>query len=171
MLRQIIQYPDPRLAQKSAPIEQVGEDIRILATDMLDTLKSIGGLGLAASQIGVHKRLVIIDIAQSKEDPDAPQNFLPILNPRITVLDKTPHRENEGCLSVSEFRAEVSRPRLVALDGTDLDGNPVRLEGEGYYGACLQHEIDHLDGVLFIDRISYLKRSLYDKKLGKGKIK
>ncbi len=136
---------------------------------MLDTLTTVGGVGIAAPQIGVLKRVVIIDVSQEKNDPDLPQDFKVFVNPVVTVLDPKGHEENEGCLSVPELRAKVKRPRRVALDALDLDGNPVHIEGEGYYGACMQHETDHLDGRLFIDHISYLKRSLYDKKMRKGR--
>lgn len=111
----------------------------------------------------------MLDVSQGLNNPDAPQEFVPLINPVVTVLDPAPHEENEGCLSVPDFRAKVKRPRRVALDALDLDGKPVHLEGEGYYCAAMQHETDHLDGVLFIDRISYLKRSLYDKKLKKSR--
>lgn len=169
MLRPVLQYPDPLLAKVSEPVAEINDDIRALAKDMLDTLTTVGGVGIAAPQIGVLKRVVIIDVSQEKNDPDLPQEFRVFVNPVITVLDPKGHEENEGCLSVPELRAKVKRPRRVALDALDLDGNPVHIEGEGYYGACMQHETDHLDGKLFIDHISYLKRSLYDKKIRKGR--
>lgn len=169
MLRPVLQYPDPRLGQKSEAVENITEEIRDLAQDLKDTLISIGGVGIAAPQIGVFKRVVILDVSQAQSNPDAPQELVPLINPVVSVLDPAQHEENEGCLSVPDFRAKVKRPRRVALDAVDLDGKPVHLEGEGYYGACMQHETDHLDGVLFIDRISYLKRSLYDKKLKKNR--
>lgn len=167
MLRPVLQYPDPLLAKVSEPVAEINDDIRALAKDMLDTLVTVGGVGIAAPQIGVLKRVVIIDVSQEKNDPDLPQEFKVFINPVITVLDPKGHEENEGCLSVPELRAKVKRPRRVALDALDLDGNPVHIEGEGYYGACMQHETDHLDGKLFIDYLSYLKRSLYDKKMKK----
>lgn len=169
MLRPVLQYPDPRLGQKSEAVESITDEIRELAQDLKDTLISIGGVGIAAPQIGVFKRVVILDVSQARSNPDEPQELVPLVNPVVSVLDPAPHEENEGCLSVPDFRAKVKRPRRVALDAVDLDGKPVHLEGEGYYGAAMQHETDHLDGVLFIDRISYLKRSLYDKKLKKNK--
>ena len=169
MLRPVLQYPDPLLAKVSEPVAEINDDIRALAKDMLDTLTTVGGVGIAAPQIGVLKRVVIIDVSQEKNDPDLPQEFKVFVNPVITVLDPKGHEENEGCLSVPALRAKVKRPRRVALDALDLDGNPVHIEGEGYYGACMQHETDHLDGKLFIDHISYLKRSLYDKKMRKGR--
>ena len=169
MLRPVLQYPDPLLAKVSEPVAEINDEIRALAQDMLDTLTTVGGVGIAAPQIGVLKRVVIIDVSQEKNDPDLPQDFKVFVNPVVTVLDPKGHEDNEGCLSVPELRAKVKRPRRVALDALDLDGNPVHIEGEGYYGACMQHETDHLDGKLFIDHISYLKRSLYDKKMRKGR--
>lgn len=169
MLRPVLQYPDPRLTKVSEPVAEINNEIRSLAKDMQDTLTTVGGVGIAAPQIGVLKRVVIIDVSQEKEDPDLPQQFKVFINPVITVLDARLHEENEGCLSVPDLRAKVKRPRRVALDALDLEGNPVHIEGEGYYGACMQHETDHLDGKLFIDHISYLKRSLYDKKMKKKK--
>ncbi len=169
MLRPVLQYPDPLLSRVSEPVAEINDEIRALAQDMLDTLTTVGGVGIAAPQIGVLKRVVIIDVSPEKDDPEAPQDFRVFVNPVVTVLDPRGHEENEGCLSVPELRAKVKRPRRVALDALDLDGNPVHIEGEGYYGACMQHETDHLDGKLFIDHISYLKRSLYDKKMRKGR--
>ena len=169
MLRPVLQYPDPTLARVSEPVAEINDEIRSLAQDLLDTLTTVGGVGIAAPQIGVLKRVVIIDVSQEKNDPDLPQDFRVFINPVVTVLDPKGHEENEGCLSVPELRAKVKRPRRVALDALDLDGKPVHIEGEGYYGACMQHETDHLDGKLFIDYLSYLKRSLYDKKIRKGR--
>lgn len=169
MLRPVLQYPDPTLAKVSEPVAEINDEIRALAQDLLDTLTTVGGVGIVAPQIGVLKRVVIIDVSQEKNDPDLPQDFRVFINPVVTVLDPKGHEENEGCLSVPELRAKVKRPRRVALDALDLDGKPVHIEGEGYYGACMQHETDHLDGKLFIDYLSYLKRSLYDKRIRKGR--
>ena len=169
MLRPVLQYPDPTLAKVSEPVAEINDEILALAQDLLDTLTTVGGVGIAAPQIGVLKRVVIIDVSQEKNDPDLPQDFRVFINPVVTVLDPKGHEENEGCLSVPDLRAKVKRPRRVALDALDLDGKPVHIEGEGYYGACMQHETDHLDGKLFIDYLSYLKRSLYDKKIRKGR--
>ena len=169
MLRPVLQYPDPTLAKISEPVAEINDDIRALAQDLLDTLTTVGGVGIAAPQIGVLKRVLVIDVSQEKNDPDLPQVFRVFVNPVVTVLDPKGHEENEGCLSVPDLRAKVKRPRRVALDALDLDGKPVHIEGEGYYGACMQHETDHLDGKLFIDYLSYLKRSLYDKKIRKGR--
>ncbi|MBP3730494.1 MAG: peptide deformylase [Mailhella sp.] len=169
MLRPVVQYPDPVLAKICEPVAEIDDEVRSLAKDMLDTLVTVGGVGIAAPQIGVLKRMVIIDVSLEKEQDDLPQDFRVFINPVITVLDPKPHEENEGCLSVPDLRAKVKRPRRVALDAMDLEGKPVHIEGEGYYGACMQHETDHLDGKLFIDHISFLKRSLYDKKMKKNR--
>ncbi len=167
MLRPVLQYPDPRLTKVSAPVAEINDEIRSLVQDMLDTLTSVGGVGIAAPQIGVLKRVILIDVSQENSAPDNAQDFKAFINPVITVLDPAWHEESEGCLSVPDLRAKVKRPRRVALDALDIEGKPVHIEGEGYYGACMQHETDHLDGKLFIDRISFLKRSLYDKKIRK----
>lgn len=169
MLKPLVSYPDPRLSQVSVSIIEIDDSVRELVQDMLDTLNTVGGVGIAAPQIGVFRRVIIIDksLAEIGEDVEKEQEFVPVINPVITVLDKAKHIENEGCLSVPDFRAKVARPRCVALDGLDLDGNPVHYEGGGYFCACLQHETDHLDGKLFIDHISYLKRSIYEKKMKK----
>lgn len=169
MLRPLIQYPNPLLAKKAEPIVEIDDSVRELYQDMLDTLVTVGGVGIAAPQIGVLRRLVIVDKSLGLEEraEDTPQEFVPIINPVLVVIDKTPHKENEGCLSVPDLRSDVARPKRVALEGLDLDGNAVRYEGEGYFSACLQHELDHLDGKLFVDHISYLKRSMYEKRMKK----
>ncbi len=169
MLRPVVSYPDPRLARVSEPVTDITQEVRDLARDVQDTLTYIGGVGMAAPQIGINTRLVVIDISQALNNPDAPQEFHAVINPEIEVLDPTLNEENEGCLSVPDYRAVVSRPRHVRMRGLDLDGKPVQYEGMGYFGACLQHETDHLDGKLFIDRISYLKRSMFEKKMKKKK--
>lgn len=169
MLKSILQYPDPLLSRVCEPVAEINDEIRALAQDLLDTVTTVGGVGIAAPQIGILKRVVVIDVSPELNDPDAPQDFRVFVNPVVTVLDPLPHEENEGCLSVPDLRAKVKRPRRVALDALDLDGTPAHIEGEGYYGACMQHETDHLDGKLFIDHLSYLKRSLYDKKVRRGK--
>lgn len=169
MLRPVVQYPDPLLAKVCEPVAEIDDGVRALAQDLLDTLNTVGGVGIAAPQIGVLRRVVVIDVSPELNEPEAPQDFRVFINPVVTVLDARPHEENEGCLSVPELRAKVKRPRRVALDALDLEGRPVHIEGEGYYGACMQHETDHLDGKLFIDYISYLKRSLYDKKMRRGR--
>ncbi len=163
MLRKILLYPDPILSKVSKPVEEINDEVRQVATDMLDTLNHVGGAGLAAPQIGELRRMVLID--KNLDTPDCEeQDFILIINPTITVIDKTPHVENEGCLSVAELRSEVSRPACVRIEGVDLDNNPISLEGRNYLSACIQHEFDHLEGKTFLSHLSFLKRSMYDKK-------
>ncbi len=172
MLKPLLQYPNSKLELISEPVTEIDQEVRELVQDMMDTLKTIGGVGIAAPQIGVLRRVIVIDISlgeEQEEGVEKPQEFVPIINPEIEIINKEKHIENEGCLSVPEFRAKVARPKRVAISGLDLDGNKVRYEGEGYFGACMQHETDHLNGKLFIDHISYLKRSIYDKKMKKAK--
>jgi len=167
MLKPLLKYPDPRLNQISKPVENIDKSVRALVQDMIDTLTTVGGVGIAAPQIGVFQRVILVDVSLQLDDPDAPQDFACIINPVLTILDPELNEENEGCLSVPDYRSEVSRPRKVVIDGYDLNANEVRYEGEGYFSTCLQHENDHLDGKLFIEKISYLKRSMYEKKMKK----
>ncbi len=164
MLRKILLYPDPFLATVAKPVEEINDEIRQIATDMFDTLNHVGGVGLAATQIGESYRMVIID--RNLADPDAEQQDLVlVINPELTVLDPKKHKENEGCLSVAGLRSEVARPCHVKVTGVDIDNKPIEIEGKEYLSACIQHECDHLDGKTFIVHLSHLKRSLYNKKL------
>jgi peptide deformylase len=160
-LREVLQFPDKRLREVSKPIERVTDDLRALAQDMLDVMYDEPGIGLAAPQLGVPVRLVVVDVAWTEEDGER--------DPRVLVNPEIVHAEgsitwNEGCLSVPDFQADVDRAERVRLRATDLDGNPVEIDAEGLEAVCFQHELDHLDGVLFIDRISRLKRSMYVRK-------
>jgi peptide deformylase len=160
-VRPVLQFPDRRLREVSKPIEAVTDEIRALARDMLDVIYDEPGIGLAAPQLGAPVRLVVVDVAWTEEGAEK--------SPRILVNPEIVHSEgkitwNEGCLSVPEFQADVERAERVRLRATDLDGNPVEIEAWELEAVCFQHEIDHLDGVLFIDRISRLKRSLYVRK-------
>jgi peptide deformylase len=160
-LREVLHFPDKRLREKSEPIERVTEEIRELARDMLDVMYDEPGIGLAAPQVGAQVRLVVVDVNWTEEDGER--------SPRVLVNPELVHAEgritwNEGCLSVPEFQADVERAERVRLRAQDLDGNPLEIEASGLEAVCFQHEIDHLDGILFIDRISRLKRSLYVRK-------
>lgn len=158
----ILTYPDPILAQCAEPIPEITPDIRALAQDMLETMYSKEGLGLAAPQVGVSSRLIVVDVTgpEKREDPRI------LVNP-VIVSASGQVESNEGCLSVLNCRSKVQRAEQVRLQATDLDGRPVEFDADGMLAICLQHEIDHLNGVLFIDRISRLKRSLYEQKLKK----
>ena len=168
-LLNILKKGDDTLRKVCKPVTAITPRTLTLLDDMRETLIDSEGVGLAAPQIGVLKRVVIIDVSLADDDPEMPQDFRVFVNPVVTVVDPKLSEENEGCLSVPELRSKVKRPRRVALEGLDLDGKPVRIEGEGYFSACMQHETDHLDGKLFIDHISYLKRSMYDKKMKRAR--
>ncbi|MCZ6463424.1 MAG: peptide deformylase [Proteobacteria bacterium] len=167
-LREVLQFPDPRLKRVSEPIREMDEALRELARDLCQVMYDEPGIGLAAPQVGEAVRMIVVDTEWTKEDEDeeavpAERNPLVVVNPEIV------HREgvivwNEGCLSVPDFAADVERAERVTLHGTNLDGKDVHEQAEGLRAVCFQHEIDHLDGILFIDRISRLKRSLYVKK-------
>ena len=164
MLLDILQYPDPRLALSSSEIAVIDEDIRALAVDMAETMYAARGVGLAAPQIGRALRLIVVDAG----GPDERDDLRVLVNPRLSVLDPSLTEEEEGCLSVPfNYRAPVRRAARVAVDALNLEGESVLLEAEGLLAVCLQHEIDHLNGIVFLDHISRLKRALFDTRLKK----
>jgi peptide deformylase len=160
-LREVLQFPDKRLRHRSQPIAEVTDAIRQLAQDMLDVMYDEPGIGLAAPQLGEPVRLIVVDTEWTEEG--AERSPLVLVNPRITASEGR-ISWNEGCLSVPEFTAEVQRAERVRLEAVDLEGAPVAIDAEGLRAVCFQHEIDHLDGILFIDRISRLKREMYVRK-------
>ena len=162
-IKPLIILPDPILRQVSTKIEQVNGDIRTLADDMLATMYDAPGIGLAAIQVGVPKRMLVIDLSKEGEDK-APQVFI---NPEILASSDERSAYEEGCLSIPDYYAEVERPAAVRVKYLDRDGKSQELEAEGLMATCLQHEIDHLNGVLFIDHISKLKRDMVVKKFKK----
>lgn len=163
MIRPIIILPDPILRQPSAPVERVDDAVRRFADDMLETMYDAPGIGLAAIQVGEPLRLVVIDLAKDDE-PKAPQVFI---NPQIVARGDGRSVYEEGCLSIPDYYAEVERPGSVTVTYLDRDGKERQVEAEGLLATCLQHEIDHLDGVLFIDHISKLKRDIVMRKFRK----
>lgn len=162
-IRPILSIPDPVLREKSAPIEKVDDSIRALAADMFDTMYDAPGIGLAAIQIGVPKRILVIDVAK-KDEPKEPQVFI---NPEIIEQSDDKSIYEEGCLSIPEYYEEVERPSRIKLRYLDEHGVAKTLEADGLLATCLQHEIDHLDGKLFIDYLSKLKRDRVVKKFTK----
>ena len=162
MICEVLHYPDNRLAEKSKPVEEITEEIKELAKAMAETMYKEDGVGLAAPQVGSLHRLVVIDVS----GPEVRNDLMTLVNPVIVSSEGSCDSE-EGCLSVPGYRAKVKRSETVTVKAQDLDGNDVTIEGKGLLAICLQHEIDHLDGVLFIDKISRLKRSMYDKKVKK----
>ena len=163
--RPIIIEPDPILRKKSQSLENVDNDLRKLLDDMLETMYEAPGIGLAAVQIGILKRLIVIDI--SKEDQK--KNPLFLINPIITYKSKNTSSYEEGCLSLPGHYAEIERPSECHLEFLDYNGKKKKLEAQGLLATCIQHEVDHLNGILFIDYLSKLKKDMIIKKLVKHK--
>ena len=164
-IRQFLVAPDARLKQKSAPVERVDDALRALMDDMLETMYEAPGIGLAAIQIGVAKRVIVMDLAR-EDAPAAPQYFV---NPEILWASDETTLCEEGCLSVPDLYDEVERPTRVKVRYLDYYGEIREVDAEGMLAVCLQHEMDHLEGILFIDHLSKLKRSMMMKKLEKAK--
>ncbi len=162
MVREILKYPNPILTQKAKDIEEITPEIRQLAEDMAETMYEKRGIGLAAPQVGECCRLIAVDVS----GPEERAELMFLVNP-VIVSREGEIEDEEGCLSVVQFRAKVKRSEKVVVKAKDLDGKEIEVPAEGLLAVCLQHEIDHLDGVLFIDRISRLKRALYDGKVKK----
>ncbi len=162
MILPVLQYPDPRLCRKSVPVTAVTPELRELAADMAETMYARDGIGLAAPQVGQAIRLVVVDVS----GPEKREDLRILVNPVLTLSGPELESE-EGCLSVPELRSTVCRAEKAHLEATDLDGNPVSLDADGLLAICLQHECDHLEGTLFIDHISRLKRMMYDRKMQK----
>ncbi len=158
----ILEFPDPRLRKVAAPVERFDDDLRDLVDNMLQTMYEAEGIGLAATQVNVHKRLLVLDISEEK---DSPQVFI---NPEFEVIDEELEDYQEGCLSVPGFYEDVSRPRTIRVQARDTRGEPFQLEARGVLAVCIQHEIDHLDGKLFVDYLSPLKRRRIRGKLEKA---
>ena len=157
----ILEFPDPLLRTIARPVEQVDQPIRQLVADMLETMYHAEGIGLAATQVNVHKRVVVID---TSEDRNQPQVFI---NPRIKILNDATSEYQEGCLSVPGYYEKVERPSAIKIAALDTQGEKFILEPDGVLAVCIQHEIDHLNGKLFVDYISPLKRNRIKQKLQK----
>lgn len=164
-VRPIITAPSPLLKQVSKPVDQVDDATRALVDDMLETMYAAPGIGLAAIQIGIPRRIITMDVAK-EPDPPAP---LVLINPAITWRSDTAQTYEEGCLSFPEQYAEVDRPAAVEVKFLDRDGKEQTLRAEGLLAVCIQHEMDHLQGVLFVDHLSTLKRGMILRRLGKAK--
>ncbi|HEY8567686.1 peptide deformylase [Microbulbifer sp.] len=159
---EILEFPDPRLRKVAEPVTAVTDEHRTLIEDMFETMYDAPGVGLAATQINVHERIVVIDVSEDQSEP------LVLINPEVEVLDPEIHKYDEGCLSVPGFYETVQRPRKIRLKALDRNGEAYALEAEGLLAVCIQHEIDHLDGKLFVDYISPLKRNRIRSKLEKA---
>ena len=163
-VRDILIIPDKRLRLKSEAVQTVDKPLRALIEDMFETMYAAPGIGLAAIQIGVPKRVVTMDLAK-KDDPKQPQVFI---NPEVVWSSEEKATYEEGCLSIPEYYEEVERPKTVKVKFLDADLKPQEIEATGLLATCLQHEIDHINGVLFIDHISKLKRDMVMKKFKKA---
>jgi peptide deformylase len=171
-IRPIIETPDPRLRTISTPVEVIDDELQTLIDDMFETMYDAPGIGLAAIQVGVPKRVLVIDLQEPESDEEgapAVKNPRVFINPRI--LDGSPELSvyNEGCLSVPEQFAEVERPSTIRASWMDRQGRIHEEELDGLLATCLQHEMDHLEGILFIDHLSRLKRDMLLKKLNKAR--
>tara|TARA_B100000686_G_C16598237_1_gene867252 strand:+ start:227 stop:751 length:525 start_codon:yes stop_codon:yes gene_type:complete len=164
-LRRILTEPNKILRKKSLPVDVVDEDLQQLMNDMVETMYAAPGIGLAAIQVGVPKRVIVLDISQ-KEGIKSPMYFI---NPEIIEKSKDLSRYEEGCLSVPGQFAEIERPETCYVKYLDYNGQPKELKAKGMLATCIQHEMDHLEGVLFIDYLSKLKRTMIVKKLSKQK--
>lgn len=158
---EILEFPDPRLRTRAKPVAEVSDAMRTLIDDMFETMYAAPGIGLAATQVNVHQRLLVMDVSEDKTQP------LVFINPELRVLDPELGEYDEGCLSVPGFYETVRRPQRVAVNALDRDGRPFSCELTGLAAICVQHEVDHLDGKLFVDYLSPLKRQRIRKKLEK----
>ena len=161
MLLEVLQFPDPRLREKASEIapEEVTDELRELVENMLETMYDEPGIGLAATQVGVERRLFVMDVGWTREDGERSARVL--INPEIVEREGREISEEEGCLSVPDFKSDVERDARVVVRARDLDWELLEFDVTGLESYCFQHEIDHLDGILFIDRVSKLKRDLY----------
>ncbi len=164
MIKKIITYPHPILVKKAAPVTKFDDTLRRLISDMIETMFDAPGAGLAANQIGVSKRLVVINTSEKEKDED--RQAIALINPEIIQAEGT-QVDVEGCLSVLDYSTKVKRFQKITVRAQDASGNLSEFEAEDFFARVIQHECDHLEGKLFIDRISSLKRSLYKKKLKK----
>ena len=166
-IKKIITVPDPILKEVSEPINKVDSKTQSLLDDMLETMYEAPGIGLAAVQVGIPLRLVVIDVSWNKEDGNKDPKFL--INPKIVSKSEKLSSYEEGCLSIPDQYAEIERPAECHINYLDYEGKNKNLKAEGLLATCIQHEIDHLDGVLFIDYLSKLKKTMIIKKLEKQK--
>lgn len=164
MIRSILIHPDPRLKKACDPITEITEEVKRLAADMLETMYDAPGIGLAAPQVGVTKRLLVMDCIK-----DGPPEPMALINPQVVWASEDVSSYEEGCLSIPEQYAEVRRPAAVTVRWTALDGTEQERTFEGLWSTCVQHEMDHLDGKLFIDYLGPLKRQMITRKMEKLK--
>ena len=161
-LLNILEFPDPRLRTVAAAVEHVDDEVRQLIDNLMETMYGAAGIGLAATQVNVHRRVLVMDVSEGRDQPRA------YINPAVTVIDETLGQYDEGCLSVPGFYEEVRRPQRIRVKALDRNGAVFEEELDGLAAICLQHEIDHLDGRLFVDYLTSLKRQRIRSKLEKA---
>ena len=161
----IIVAPDPRLKIKTTPVTAVDDDLRAFLDDMLETMYAADGIGLAAPQVGDKRSVLVVDVAREGEEPQP----LKVINPEIVWTSEDERVHQEGCLSLPEYFAEVERPEAIRVRYMDETGAERELEADGILATCIQHEMDHLDGILFVDHVSAIKRNMILRKLKKAK--
>lgn len=157
----ILEFPDKRLRTEALPVAEVNDEIRQIIDDMFETMYEAPGIGLAATQVDIHKQIVVIDVSEEKDQP------LVLINPKVQVLDGDPETMQEGCLSVPGFYEDVTRTAHVRVNAVDRNGEDFEMEATGLLAVCIQHELDHLNGKLFVDYLSPLKRNRIKSKLEK----
>jgi peptide deformylase len=158
----ILEFPDPRLRTIAKPVTDFDDELKALVKDMFETMYEAPGIGLAATQVDVHKQLIVMDLSEEKNQP------LVFINPKISVLDQELGSYDEGCLSVPGFYETVQRPQSVKIEAQNEEGEAFTIEAEGLLAICIQHEMDHLNGKLFVDYLSKLKRNRIRSKLEKA---
>lgn len=157
----ILQFPDPRLRTKAKPVKAVDDRVRSLVDDMLDTMYDAPGIGLAATQVDIHEQVIVIDVSETRDEP------LVFINPKLEIVDQELFDYDEGCLSVPGFFETVTRPQAIKVTALNKEGESFTMEPEGLLAVCIQHEWDHLEGKLFVDHLSNLKRNRIKDKLVK----
>jgi len=155
----ILEFPDPRLRKIAAPVTVFDAELNAFIDDLIETMYAAKGIGLAATQVNVHKRLLVLDVSENQDNPQV------LINPSFEVIEDEPVEYDEGCLSVPGLYETVSRPKTIKVSAQNRGGGPLELDADGILSTCVQHEIDHLDGKLFVDYISALKRTRIRHKL------
>ncbi|MFP4687287.1 MAG: peptide deformylase [bacterium] len=164
-VRKILTIPDPLLKQVANPVEEITPQIKHILNDLSDTTDASPGFALAAPQIGEMIRAICVDAGQAKRKTKTPHGKILLINPRI-IAEKKPQINREGCLSVPQYTADISRYQQITVEGLTANGEQVSLDSKGWEAIALQHEIDHLDGILFLDRIASIKNDLFKRKTG-----
>jgi peptide deformylase len=163
-IREIVLMGDPVLRREADEVSDFDEQLRVLVRDMYETMYHADGIGLAAPQIGISKRVLVVDLRRTEEDEEELPQRVALVNPKVVWSSSETYKQPEGCLSIPGLEEVVERPSSVRIEAKDTHGNDVVIEAEDLFGRALQHEIDHLDGILFLDRVSPLKRKMLLKK-------